>query len=371
MAAWLERSLTVAGTAVAVVPHAWERAARDILDALGGRGRIVRGAVRYARVPSGLQEFPHTPALRDPAAASFKDVLKVQKYWFTWVEDDRGRAIEPLTLFPEIEPPRSSWTARSLVAFPDHVQALLDQVVPHSLDYHIHLLSILDNEAPRTRSLDRTETKPWGDILMLRALDRVSAFKTPPFRSDGSGRVVMTRRVRRMDLIAAIPVDAIVMHSTFIREFVCSDRVRRAFGYPTSALDEEAGRRARHAACTWPFEDIARQGMLVGDADILMALCMTHPGDDTVYQGHRVRATEDSGEANVSRLIVRTSGGKTLHYLIIADRDIAEGEELVTMHDMVSSEILDAIMTNRAVLDAAPRQECIAFTDMLDMVSCK
>lgn len=370
MALWTERTLDVRGTAVRVVLHAWERACRDIMLALDGEGTVVRGRIRYERDHPSLSRYPHTPHVAGDGPVRFSDVWGGQQYWLAWVVGHDGAVHEPIAAWPEMEPTRAR--ARTLVPFDDVIQTVLAKKVPRSWTYIAGLLCRLDCDAPAGRELDPTETKPFGDLLMLPVLDRVGVAAPAAAPREGAGAgagggLVATRRIQKGDVIAAMPVDAIVHHSTLIREYALPASTARRFRFPLSRRDVDALRQAADAVRTERLADLMAGATMIGDGT---AVCVSRrrPEADTFYNLHAA-AYSDEGY-NATKVMVHMRG-RALAVMAFAEEDIEAGREIVVRTDSAARDARALAVKYAAYVDTAPRQEAYAFTDIERLVEMK
>ena len=368
MALWTERHLDVRGTAVPVVPHAWERACRDIMEALDGEGTVVRGRIRYERDHPSLSRYPHTPKIDGDGEVLFSDVWNSQEYWLTWVVGHDGTAYEPIAAWPEFEP--SLARNRKLMPFDDVIQTVLAKKVLTSWNYVANLLCRLDCDAPAARELDSTEVKAFGDIFMLPVLDRIgiAPISAAPKAGAGvGGGLVAVRNIKKGDVVAAMPVDAVVHHSTLIREYALPLSTARRFRYPLSPSDAAALREAEHAVETESLASLMNGATIVGDGN---SICISRraPKPGTFYNLHAA-ASADTGY-NACKIIVR-HGDRTISVIAFADKDIEAGQDILLRTDPVAQKARDLALKHREAVDRAPRQQVYAFTDVGKVVELK
>lgn len=365
MARWGERHLDVRGAAVPVIPHAWERACVDIMAALGGGGKVVRGRIRYDRDRPSLSRYPHTPGIDGPGRVPFRDVWNNQDMWLAWVVSRDGEVFDPAAAWPELEPPDAR--NRTLEPFDEVVQAVLAKKAAASLAYVGSLLRKLDCDAPAGRELDPTEVKTFGDILMLPLLDRVGASPVSVAPKDGAGvggGLLATRGVAKGEVVAAMPVDAVVHHSTLIREFALPMSTILRSGYPVSRELSASLSEAADAVETEPLDDLMHGATMLCDGT---AVCVSRrkPKADTFYNLHAARYSER--DYNATKVTV-TSGARSLAILACAERDIGPGEEIVLRTDTVVQNARCLAYKHAEAVDRAPRQEVYTFTNVAMLI---
>lgn len=359
MSVWEERVIWIAGQYIKVVPHAWEKASSDILRAIDGRGMIMRGRIWYKRSDDQLSKYPHTPKIDWEGDVNFNDVWKVQQYWLTWVVANDGTVYDPMGLFPEFEPKFAS--ERTLDPFGAMVQALLDRMTKASWYYPFNLLLKFDCDAYCQRSLDKTEIKPFGDILMLPILDKIlpASFSTTPSQ-DGS-KLMAIRDIKKHEMVGAYPVDAIINHCSLIREYACPESTACRMRYPLKPNEIVALDKAKISVESDSIVDLIKRGTLIVPSSGILAVSIRSPDSGTFYNCHAAKTHET--DYNATKIIIRTDETKTIHLIAYAERDISSGEEIVIQTDQNVKQAVERIRTS-SDLDSAPRQEVYAFTDI-------
>lgn len=349
--------MDVRGASVRVVPHAWERAALDILSALGGRGSVVRGRIRY---DSDSCPYPHTPLIDGDGDPTFNDVCRVQAYWFAWVVAEDGEVYDPTTLFPELEPVAAR--GRTLVPFSPLLQSLLQVMAYRSWYYSIVVLMRMNADAARGRELDVTEMKPFGDVLMLPLLDRVmpSPFAAEPVSGGGLAAV---RIIRKNELIGAFPVDALIMHSHLIREYASPASTAARYGFPMSDLDARDIEQARASIDGLSIIEMKDKLTSLRRVGKIFAFSGREPRAMTFYNCHGARHNES--DFNAVKTMISSEDNRTVHVIVHAVREIAPGEEIVVQTDTLTVKAIEAIFEKCAT---TPAQEVYAFTNVEAML---
>eukprot|EP00873_Tetraselmis_striata_P033870 jgi/Tetstr1/454134/TSEL_041053.t1 len=349
---WQERGLRVRRAVVSVAPHAWERAAGDIMRALGGEGTVVRGHAR--------------PADENRPPPTFNRVWSMREAWRTWVVSHDGTVYDPMAVWPELDPHAADPSGR-FAPFDDVIQNVLAKKIPTSWTYVANLLCRMSFHAACRRPLDDTESKDFGDILMLPILDRVSVTPVSAIPLPGGG-LVATRDIRKGEFVAAFPVDAVMQHSAFIREYACPRATANRFRYPLSARDAAALLDAETRLRGSSVSDLMVGATALGETSQLVAVSLRRPAADTLYNGHAAR--EGDGASNATKVIVR-DGGVTLGIISFAEADIHVGEEIVMRADTATRRLAEVSDAHTDAFDAAPRQEVYAFTDIRAVVEMK
>lgn len=176
-----------------------------------------------------------------------------------------------------------------------------------------------------------------------------------------------TRAIRKGDVVAAMPVDAVVHHSTLIREYALPLSTARRFRYPLDPRDVAALREAEEAVQRERLADLMLGATMIGDGNIA-CVSRRRPEAGTFYNLH---AAAYRGEGyNALKVMVR-GGDRTLGILALADKDIEAGQEIVMRTDTPAREARDLAAEHAEAVDRAPRQQVYAFTNVASIVELK
>lgn len=342
--------MSVRGTDVVVYAHAWERACDDALVALGGDGRTVRGLAKYTF--DGEADVP-------TVVWSLNDIWKKGRMWLTWIVGSDGQVYDPSLAHPHTFPP--GHRTRELEPFSPLVQTLLERKLRRSTVYHSELLRRFHADAPPPRPLDSTEVKPYCDALLLPLLDVVAHAAAPACFPGGRG-LVASDSLSDGDLIAAYPVDVLVGHSPLIREFATALPVMRRCGLPAGPARERSVEQTLDRVRSSPSHAIVAGSSMVSARDGIVAVCgLSAIGDDTLYTAHLARTSDTRWNA-IKTTVTTADGGRVVHYILAAARNIDAGEEIVARDDEVVARAEAVALASAVDLAHAPLQQVLAFT---------
>jgi hypothetical protein len=274
------------------------------------------------------------------------------------VGDDDGGVHDPSEPFKDTDR-MPAGAERILQEFDPVVQRFLGNKIVNSWRYHCTLVSMFDED--NVRELDSLEFRPWRDVLMVPFVDRagVTIAKT---EISGEKKVVATQNIAKDELVAAYPVCMVGSINSILREYASQEDAFLRTGWPHRPNDVvDLSDAPARLLMDYAF-DIARTIHTQPALAISGNRCSSNP--DTIYNAHIIRQPLENDKPNVKRIVVNNSSAACLHIFIVAERDIAVGEEVLAIPDELTTKSINSLLREKAILDNAPLQRTLALTNM-------
>ncbi|AUF82700.1 hypothetical protein TetV_618 [Tetraselmis virus 1] len=338
------------GDYVNVYRHAWERAARDICKKTGGvikRGRLVRNN-EY-----GQKEYIMSKHTCSTSSLLFKDIWEKDRYWFSWIQLESGAILDPSEIFRFLEE-GSKTSYFFLEEFDPLTQSLLGKKCVNSFKYHSTLVSLFDTNV--IRKLDRTEIRPWKDVLLLPIMDEVGVMEIKTRQENK--RLYATKRIKRNEIISMFPVCAIVKLNEYVQEYALQSHSAKRLGFKNfDVFDGVMNLPISILMCN--CTDIS----LTDSTSPIFAISANNSSENTMYNAH-MAAQSSIQNQNAIRVMFRNNSADVLHIILLASKDIEEGQEVFVSSDVKTAEKRNETIREFGSILKAKKREVLAVTDI-------